>query len=358
MGVDTVIAEQLGRFHPLASLGMTALRELAPLCHVERVARNLDPFRMRDWEGQVVFLLKGQLKIELADGSTSVLVGGTGEALLPLYGGGEEPLATKAITDIELLHFDEDTLDIFLTWDQLTTPLREPSTPEAETVDWRNMSGIFAARNLTQGVLATLPPAHIQALFERFQRVKVKRDQVVVREGDAGDYYYLVERGRCQVTRQVAGGQLELADLEAGDAFGEEALVAETRRNATVTMKTAGVLLKLAKADFVALLREPLLHRLDFTEAARRVAGGAIWLDVRFAAEYRHDGLAGAINIPPNELREALPMLDRDKEYIAYCQTGRRSSAAAFLLSQRGFSVSLLGGGLKAAAVARERKTT
>ncbi|HZV55277.1 MAG TPA: cyclic nucleotide-binding domain-containing protein [Rhodocyclaceae bacterium] len=356
--MDTVTAEQLGRFHPLASLGKAALRELVPLCHVERVARNLDPFRMRDWEGQAVFLLKGQLKLEVADGSVSVLVGSTGDALLPLCGCGHEPVATRAITAIELLHFDEDTLDIFLTWDQLTAPARKPSTDEVETADWRNMSGIFALQNLTQGVFATLPPAHIQSLFERFQRVKVKRDQVVVREGDPGDFYYLIERGRCQVTRRVAGDQLELAELAAGDAFGEEALIAETRRNATVTMKTPGVLLRLSKADFIELLREPLLHRVDFAEAARRVAGGAVWLDVRFAAEYQHDGLAGAINIPPNELREAVPMLDRGKDYIAYCQTGRRSSAAAFLLSQRGIRAFLLDGGLKAVAAAKERKAT
>jgi len=68
--------------------------------------------------------------------------------------------------------------------------------------------------------------------------------------------------------------------------------------------------------------------------------------------------LAGAINIPPNELREAVPMLDRGKDYIAYCQTGRRSSAAAFLLSQRGIRAFLLDGGLKAVAAAKERKAT
>jgi rhodanese-related sulfurtransferase len=64
--------------------------------------------------------------------------------------------------------------------------------------------------------------------------------------------------------------------------------------------------------------------------------------------------LAGAMNIPLNELRDALPSLRNDREYMVYCQTGRRSSAAAFLLSQRGFSASLLEGGLKS-MVALER---
>ena len=41
-------------------------------------------------------------------------------------------------------------------------------------------------------------------------------------------------------------------------------------------------------------------------------------------------------------------MLDKGKEYIAYCHTGRRSSAAAFLLSQHGFRAGWLEGGLNA----------
>jgi rhodanese-related sulfurtransferase len=42
-------------------------------------------------------------------------------------------------------------------------------------------------------------------------------------------------------------------------------------------------------------------------------------------------------------------VLDRTKDYIAYCQSGRRSAAAAFLFAQRGFKVWLLDGGLKGA---------
>jgi rhodanese-related sulfurtransferase len=43
-------------------------------------------------------------------------------------------------------------------------------------------------------------------------------------------------------------------------------------------------------------------------------------------------------------------VLDRSREYVTYCQSGRRSAAAAFLFAQRGFRVWLLDGGLKRAA--------
>ena len=140
---------------------------------------------------------------------------------------------------------------------------------------------------------------------------------------------------------------MEIAVLKPGDAFGEEALLADASRNATVTMKTDGVLLGLSKADFSELLKEPLLHRLPWLEAKSRVASGAQWIDVRFPAEFVHDGLPDAINIPLNEIRRAAPLLDASREYIVYCQTGRRSAAAAFLLSQRGLRASVLAGGLR-----------
>lgn len=347
MITESALLEKLSRCQPLASLGPELLRELAPLCHDECVARNLDPSRMRDWGGQVVYLTKGELKLDFDDGSMKLLVGGTGDALLPLGQGGQKLVSTKAITDVELLIFDEDTLDILVTWNHLTA-YHPGATAAGECADWRTMSGMFAARSLTQGAFSTLPPAHIETLLERFQRIEARRGETIIRQGDAGDYYYLVERGRCLVTREVAGSPVELAELKAGDAFGEEALVSDTPRNATVTMKTDGVLLRLCKADFVDLLREPLIRRVSTGEARTRAAAGAVWLDARFPAEYRHDGIPGAINIPLNEVRQALPMLDPQKEYIVYCQTGRRSSAAAFLLSQRGFHAALLDGGMKA----------
>ena len=103
---------------------------------------------------------------------------------------------------------------------------------------------------------------------------------------------------------------------------------------------------RLAKHDFVALLKEPLLNRLKIEGSNARIASGAQWLDVRYPSEYQYDRLPGAINIPLAEIRNAFAVLDKAREYVVYCQSGRRSAAAAFLLAHRGFKVYLLDGGL------------
>ncbi|MDP2821260.1 MAG: cyclic nucleotide-binding domain-containing protein [Sulfuritalea sp.] len=349
----TVSVDLLARLQPLMSMGSEGLRDLLPLCRMHAFTRTTDPFRAANWSGQVVYLLRGQLLVKMPDGISRVLVGGHDLGAAPVARGGKMPLASKAITDVELLSLEEDTLDIVVTWNQLATP-GERAQGSTDQTDWRMMSGMFAVDNLTVGAFASLPPANIQALLAKFNRVATKRGQVIVKQGAPGDCYYLIESGRCKVSRLVAGSPVQLAELKEGDAFGEEALVADTVRNATVTMNTDGMLLRLSKQDFDQLLRAPLLQKVTGEEAERRVAAGATWIDARFPAEYRSDGYPGAINIPLNDIRQASAALDSAKEYIVYCQTGRRSSAAAFLLSQRGLHAALLDGGMRARADAME----
>jgi rhodanese-related sulfurtransferase len=91
-----------------------------------------------------------------------------------------------------------------------------------------------------------------------------------------------------------------------------------------------------------------LLHRIDYTAAQAKVARGeAVWLDVRYPAEFGEDGLPGALNLPLNEVRHALGALEKNREYVVYCRSGRRSSAATFLLAQFGYTAWLLDGGLR-----------
>jgi rhodanese-related sulfurtransferase len=85
-------------------------------------------------------------------------------------------------------------------------------------------------------------------------------------------------------------------------------------------------------------------------QARSKVAAGGQWIDTRYPSEYQYDKLPGAINIPLSEVRNAVKVLDRNREYVLYCQSGRRSSAAAFLLAQRGFRAFVLEGGLRGSA--------
>lgn len=328
---------QLSRLAPLDTLSPDRLNELAAVAALERAARGSDPLAAHRADAQSVFLLQGEMLLVHAKGGTMVVVGGTDDARHALNRRGAALVRTKAITDVELLVIDSDMLDILATWDGVA----------AAASGGQESATAIASAALRGGAFARLPAAHIDELMSRFARVKVSRGEVVIREGDEGESYYVIAAGRFQVERMIGGVKVALAELKPFDAFGEEALVSGAKRNATVVASGDGELLKLGKVDFDQLLREPLLRRSRFDEARERAREGAVWLDVRYPSEYQYDKLPGAINVPLSEVRNMFAVLDRARDYIVYCQSGRRSAAAAFLFAQQGFQVWLLDGGLR-----------
>lgn len=345
----------LAGLEPISSFGPARLRELLDYCHIETVRKGGDPFKAHGLQGQSVYLVDGEIELAYQDGNR-VVVGAQSEwAKHPL--GKRQPyiVSATALRESHLLRVDDELLDRMVTLDQFSQhdpaeralPVAGHEDRDAAT-SIRHLlnSSMFSADNLKNGPLAHLPMANVSALLQRIEAVAVWEGDVIVREGDEGDYYYLIDSGRAQVTRRVGGVDMPLASLKAGDVFGEEALVSGSRRNATVRMKSNGVLLRLGRQDFLELLQEPLLRKLSYEQAVEAVAQGAVWLDVRHPPEYRYDKLPGAMNVPLNDIRNAIGVLDRSKKYIAYCQSGRRSAAAAFILAQAGYDVQVLDGGL------------
>jgi rhodanese-related sulfurtransferase len=152
------------------------------------------------------------------------------------------------------------------------------------------------------------------------------------------------------VTRKESpeGEDIWLAELSEGDSCGEEALVSDAKRNATVTMLTDGKLMRLAKKDFVELMKKPLVNYVDYDEASAMVDKDAVWLDVRTPDEYESSAFEDSVNIPLSSLRGEMPELVFNAKYVICCDTGRRSDSAAFILSHKGFDVYVLEGGYSA----------
>jgi len=244
-----------------------------------------------------------------------------------------------ARTPVTAVVIDEDVLDDLLTTDQ--TAAYEVAEIDCDDPEWMY-------RLLTPPAFQRVPSRNLAALFARLEAVPVRAGEVVIREGDAGDYYYLVREGRAQVTRQHGDRENTLAEVEVGGGFGEEALLSGDPRNASVTMLTDGVLMRLSKADFDAILREPLVRWVDVRQAATLLKGGAGLIDVRLEDEFKAHTLPGAHNLPLYLLRFKSQSLDTKRRYVLFCQTDRRACAAAFLLTQRGFEVYVLKGGLNA----------
>jgi MFS family permease len=121
-------------------------------------------------------------------------------------------------------------------------------------------------------IFAPLPGGSLEHLAARLVPLRVDAGTVVVREGDAGDRFYIVAEGEVDVTQSGAA----LTELRAGGYFGEIALLRDVARTATVTARTDAVLYALDRDDFLAAVTgHPLSAEAAETVMSARLAGPA-----------------------------------------------------------------------------------
>ncbi len=334
----------LRMFSPLDGLRRENLVALSRKTAVREATQGRLLFKENDTDKRTFYLVKGIVELMAGGKIIGTVKAGTPDArhaLAPILP--RRCSARVASDHIEYLSIDSDLLDVLITWDQ--TGAYEVNdlhaNPAVDSDDWMTLL-------LQSRAFHKIPPANLQAVFMRLQRVNYTAGDVIIRQGDEGDFFYIIVSGRCAVSRETPLNRegIRLAELGIGETFGEEALISGARRNATVTMLTDGALMRLPKEDFTSLLNEPMMHWVDYDEARRIVANGGRWLDVRLPSEFEHCHLDQSINVPLYFVRLKLKTLDPSIPYVVVCDNGRRSSAAAYILSERGFDSHVLRGGI------------
>jgi lysophospholipid hydrolase len=104
-------------------------------------------------------------------------------------------------------------------------------------------------------------------------RVVVAPDELVVRQGDAGDALYVIVSGALDVVLELDSGERQLlARLGAGDCVGEMALLSQRARSATVIARTPAQLVRIGSDAFEpVLVRHPSIRAHLIAFAARRL---------------------------------------------------------------------------------------
>ncbi len=337
--------KQIKTLSPINSLNPENAQDLIKKISAVAIRPGHYLFKKGDTEKCHVYVLKGEVELVQDKKVIKVIKAGSPDGLQPLAHGFPRPVSARAKSDVVVTKINSDMLDIMLTWDQTGSYSVEAVDEEDEETDW--MTRILQTRAFHR-----IPPANIQAMFMRMESVNFKPGDKIIEQDDDGDYFYIIKDGRCLVTRSTPANPkgVKLATLSVGDSFGEEALISDSKRNATVTMLTEGSLMRLGKEDFNSLLNEPLLNWVDYDEGKKLVADGAVWFDVRLPTEHKAKHIKGSINIPLIFLRMKANSLDASKQYVIYCDTGRRSSAASFLLNEKDIESYVLRDGVDTAA--------
>jgi len=145
-------------------------------------------------------------------------------------------------------------IGVGLSWVGLRSMERHELVP-VRAVDLLRESAIFAP----------LPPAEVERVARNARWMTLDAGEVLIREGDVGDAYYVLETGSLRVTHD--GAELRITDARA-DGVGEIALLRDVPRTATVTASAASILLAIRRALFL----EVVAGHVPAREAAARVA--------------------------------------------------------------------------------------
>ena len=115
----------------------------------------------------------------------------------------------------------------------------------------------------------------LKLLYENLSVQKFKAGESIIKEGEAGDVFYILYSGEVLITRETpAGDVIALATLNSNMNvfFGEMAIISNDVRSATVTAKTECTTLVLEGKSFLELCeKEPVLGYRALLVLARRL---------------------------------------------------------------------------------------
>ncbi len=337
---------------PLKSLRPSFLEDLFSHVAVQTIFGGQVIFEDGCVDHQHIYLQSGEVVLEYPNGRKELVRAGI--TCLPIAHQQPRPARCVANGDCTLLRIDSDRVDRTISWSQVADYLLSELSLERdydEDIEWMQTV-------LNSNLFLKAPPVNAEQIFSRLTPMVVEEGEVVIRQGEIGDCCYFIKEGDAKVTvrnNDIMHAEL-VAEIGPGRCFGEDALVNETVRNATITMTEKGVLMRLEKSDFMLLLNEPAVDEVT-REDVRSMLEEPVFVDVRTEEEYSAGHLAFSANLPLSLLSIKKRLLSPEKPYIFYCDTGTRSCAAAYLLGKQGYNVLALSGGISGASLSDELVT-
>jgi CRP-like cAMP-binding protein/thioredoxin reductase/Fe-S-cluster-containing hydrogenase component 2 len=257
------IQELLPKLPLLARGTETQLRELLLAANFHHVAPAGIVFRQNDYSESLYMIMEGTLEVlAKLDGAPPVSVAtlGPGEFFgeMSLISGRRRSATIRAVSNAFLCEVDRKAMLKFI-----------HTAPAAKAI----IDQAFLVRAFQTYLLPRLDHAVLRQIAERAKVFTFDRNQVVLREGEEGDSFYLIRSGMVKLSRIRQDREIVLLYLSAGQYFGEISLLSGSPRVATVTTIDRVEVIRLAREDFLACLDSSpeLKQRLELEAERRRM---------------------------------------------------------------------------------------
>ncbi|MBS3963067.1 MAG: cyclic nucleotide-binding domain-containing protein [Methylomonas sp.] len=331
---------------PLSHLSINQFAQLCETVEIETLEAGNYLFRRGDTDANLYYLLSGVIALRMDSLTIDVIKAATGSAKFAIAHQCPRKIDAIAETKIRFLRLNADMLKARQSASEQTdNPMTEDDEDIETGDDWM-------ATLLKSPVFRGLSPANLQKILISLQQVQANPGDVIISQGDPGDYYYIIKKGRVLFSRKPTPNAKDIRLGEMGDldSFGEDALISGKPRNVTVTALTPVSLLRLNKDQFINLIKNPSLKFIEYKDIDDHLKQGALLIDVRGPDEFGKRHLPHSVNMPFFSLRMHIKSLNRQQPIIVACDDSKTSEAAAFILLRQKFTALILKGGLQGAA--------
>jgi CRP-like cAMP-binding protein len=325
--------ELIRALHPFTEMNDSEFKEAMAKASLTPRAKGKMIFKRADEDSKVYWLVSGS--VDLLDEKFEAKNRNAGDevAQKPIDNNSPHRLTAVSTTDSRILTVERNDLGLYASGGSQTAV-----DDDEEGIDW--MSTL-----LSSPLFEFIPPANIQTLFGKFEDTQFRAGDTVIQQGDKGDFFYVIQAGHAKVERTVGEKTVVLAELHPGDNFGQDALVSDEPRNATVTMTSNGNLMRLHEPDFQSLLMQPVIENVSMEETQEMIEQGdpkTYIIDVRSPKEVEVDKIPGSLNVPFLLLRKNLPKLRVEGIYVMADEGGKRAELGAYILNEKGFTAYVL----------------
>ena len=331
----------LRRFIPIASLPEQQFEDICSRVSVEEGKKGTVLFRQGDKRKQFVYLLSGTIELRAGDVEMETIEAESSSGRFALAHQIPRKVSAIANGNVRFVRVDTALLTVPEQNSDEQSSYEVSDIPEEDSDDWMTTL-------LQSPVFQRLPAANLQKVMMELEEVSLQAGEILFNQGDPGDFYYIIKEGLCALTRKPTKNakEFKLAELKSCDAFGEDALISDGKRNLTATMTSDGVMLRLHKFKFLNLVKGPVIQYVNYDTAKENLGNRCALVDVRSPEEFRNVRIKGSTSIPFFSIRMHLNGLSRNEQQIIVCQDGNTSEAAAFLLIRFGFDAVVLRDGL------------
>lgn len=343
MAVDTQSEEAriIRQLIPLSTLPSQSFVSLCGQLTIEQAEQGTILFKRGDENDLLYYLLDGSINLQTETFTIETITAGSDSARFAIAHQVPRKVDAVANSRIQFLRLNADMM-------KMTTEKAYEENESTMTVDEPDDSDDWMTTLLKSPIFRSLPPANLQKLLMSLEEVACTPGEVIIRQGDPGDYYYIIKKGQAIISRKPSANakDIKLSKLADLDTFGEDALISGEPRSTSITAVTDMTLLRLGKEQFINLIKLPTLKYIGIEELRGLTNQGAEVIDVRGPDEYKHSHLPKSTNVPFFSLRMYLKTLNRHHPIIVVCKDGKTSEMAAFILQQNKFNALILKNGI------------